>query len=123
MFYICWKKSFRNQKGDPGNQQTNGNFLTVPGYGGSSTNLIKQGINANGKVHPTLPAKMPKHIQMGTGFPMSNGLSSNLNPANASQQSQTNLAMQGSYTEGSHHVVSQPDLLSDHNKLSLLNNR
>ena len=113
--------SFRNQKGDPGNQQSNGNFLTVPGYGGSSTNLIKQGGITNGKVHPTLPAKMPKHIQMGTGFP----ISSNSNHV-SSQPSQTNLAMQGNPEGNNGHqngFVSQPDLLSDHNKLSLLNNR
>ena len=107
---------YSSHKGDPGNQQ-NGNFLTVPGYGGSSTNLIKQGGITNGKVHPTLPAKMPKHIQMGTGFPMT----SNLN-AVSSQPSQTNLTMQGNL-EGNNGGVSQPDLLSDHNKLSLMNNR
>ena len=92
----------------------------MPNYGGSSTNLIKQNGITNGKVHPTVPAKMPKHIQMGTGFPLSTppALSSNLT-APCSQQSQTNLTQGNEGTV----VVTQPDLLTDHNKINMLNNR
>ena len=92
----------------------------MPNYGGSSTNLIKQNGITNGKVHPTVPAKMPKHIQMGTGFPLSTTpvLSTNL-IASSSQPSQTNLT-QGN--EGTL-IVTQPDLLTDHTKLNMLNNR
>ena len=63
---------------------------------------------------------MPKHIQMGTGFPLNTppALTSSMT-ASSSQQSQTNLAQ---VNEGTI-MVSQPDLLSDHNNLNRHNNR
>ena len=105
----------------------NGSTLTVagPAFGGSSTSLLKQnGFSSNSKVHPTVPAKMPKHIQMGTGFPPTMTttpvLSSNLTPL-SSQQSQTNLNQTGG-SEGMT-AISQPDLLSDHAGVSQHNTR
>ena len=116
---------FRNQKGEKGTQAMNGSTLTVagPAFGGSSTSLLKQNGFSNSKIHPTVPAKMPKHIQMGTGFPPMTTtpvLSSNLTPL-SSQQSQTNLNQVGG-SEGMA-TVSQPDLLSDHARVSQHNTR
>ena len=94
--------------------------MGISNYLGSSTSLLKQNSMSNGKIFPTVPAKMPKHIQMGTGFP-SAGLpvaALSLNPL-ASQQSQTNLTQLTEEISS----VSQPDLLSDHNRVGLHNSR
>ena len=111
----------RNPKGDLNNQQTNVSFSSVPNFGGSSTSLLKSNNIVNGKVHPTVPAKMPKYIQMGTGFPptIPPALSSSLT-ASSSQHSDAVFSQQ--VNEGDT-TVSQPDLLSDHNKLDRYNSR
>ena len=106
----------------------NGNALSAaaPTYGGSSTSLFKQnGGTSGGKIYPTVPAKMPKHIQMGTGYPMSTPpmmLASSATQLSSSSQ-QTNLNQIVSDVNSSGTTASQPDLLSDHTKHGQHNTR